>query len=82
MSSDRRWLAFLAADEESAERDTLEDQGFNQEIFEEELRFTRLHIADLHSAEDPDDLDVRQLALEDRCGPWSSHPTVGTCSWR
>ena len=42
VSSDRRWLAFLAADEESAERDTLEDQGFNQEIFEEELRFTPL----------------------------------------
>ena len=49
VSPDGGWLAFLAADKQSADRVKLENQGFNQEIFEEELLFTRLRVADLES---------------------------------
>ncbi|MCY4601533.1 MAG: hypothetical protein OXF27_16630, partial [Acidobacteria bacterium] len=59
-----RWLAFLAPDERDADRAALRGQGFNQEIFEENLTFTRLHVADLHSGEGPDDRDVRTLGID------------------
>ena len=64
ISPDGRWLAFLAPDERDADRVALRGQGFNQEIFEENLTFTRLHVADLHSGEGPDDRDVRTLDID------------------
>lgn len=64
VSPDGRWLAFLAPDERDADRAALRRQGFNQEIFEENLTFTRLHVADLHSGEGPDDRDVRTLDID------------------
>ena len=64
VSPDGRWLAFLAPDERDADRAALRRQGFNQEIFEENLTFTRLHVADLRSGEGPDDRDVRTLDID------------------
>ena len=64
VSPDGRWLAFLAADSKSADREKLEGQGFNQEIFEEDPLFTRLRIADLRSGEGPDDREVRMLEVD------------------
>ncbi len=64
VSPDGRWLAFLAPDERDADRAALRGQGFNQEIFEENLTFTRLHVADLHSGEGPDDREVRTLDID------------------
>ena len=64
VSPDGRWLAFLAPDERDRDRAALRRQGFNQEIFEENLTFTRLHVADLHSGGGPDDRDVRTLDID------------------
>ena len=64
VSPDGRWLAFLSADKEDADKAKLEGQGFNQEIFEEELVFTRLRIADLESGDGPDDRDVRTIDVD------------------
>ena len=64
VSPDGRWLAFLAADKQSADRVKLENQGFNQEIFEEELLFTRLRVADLESGEGPGDREVKTLEVD------------------
>lgn len=64
VSPDGRWLAFLAADKISAAREKLKGQGFNQEIFEEELVFTRLRIADLQSGDGPGHRDVRTIELK------------------
>ena len=64
LSADGRWLAFLASDSDSGGNEGLKEQGFNQEIFEEELVFTRLHIADLDSGDGPGDRDVRTLDVE------------------
>ncbi len=61
VSSDGRWLAFLSPDTQSTDREKLAGQGFNREIFEEELVFTRLRIADLQSGEGPSDRDVRTI---------------------
>lgn len=64
LSADGRWLAFLARDKADEDREALEEQGFNQELFEEKLVFTRLHIADLDSGDGPGDRDVRTLDIE------------------
>ena len=64
VSADGRWLAFLAVDEVDPAVRTLRDQGFNRRIFEEDLRYTRLRIADLESGEGPDGYDVQTLDLE------------------
>ena len=64
ISADGRWLAFLAREERDGEREALEKQGFNQELFEENLVYTRLHLADLDSGEGPGDRDVRTLDIE------------------
>ena len=64
LSADGRWLAFLASGSDSGGNEGLQEQGFNQEIFEEELVFTRLHIADLESGDGPGDRDVRTLDVE------------------
>jgi dipeptidyl aminopeptidase/acylaminoacyl peptidase len=64
VSPDGRWLAFLAADKKSEERDRLDKKGFNQEIYEEDLLFTRLRLADLRSGDGPDKRDVKLLNIE------------------
>ena len=64
MSADGRWLAFLASDKQDGDREGLKKQGFNQEIFEEEPVFTRLHIADLESGGGPGEREVRTLDIE------------------
>lgn len=64
ISADGRWLAFLAREEQDRDREALERQGFNQEIFEENLRYRRLHVADLDSGEGPGDRDVREVDIE------------------
>ena len=64
ISPDGRTLAFLAREKRDRDRESLEDQGFNQEIFEENLVYTRLHVADLHSGEGPGDRDVRTLDID------------------
>ena len=64
ISADGRWLAFLAREKQDGGREALEKQGFNQEIFEENLVYTRLHVADLESGEGPDGRDVRTLDIE------------------
>ncbi len=64
LSPDGRWLAFLARDEKSRDRTMLEDKGFNQEIFEEDLLFTRMRLADLRSGDGPGDRDVKTLDVE------------------
>ena len=61
---DGRWLAFLAREKQDSDREALGRQGFNQEIFEENLVYTRLHVADLDSGEGPGDRDVRTLDIE------------------
>ena len=64
ISADGRRLAFLAREERDGDREALGKQGFNQEIFEENLVYTRLHVADLASGEGPGDRDVRTLDIE------------------
>ena len=64
ISADGRWLAFLATDEVDADQETLADKGFNQRIFEEQLRFTRLWLSDLESGERPDNRETRMVELE------------------
>lgn len=64
ISADGRWLAFLASEKRDADREGLAKQGFNQEIFEENLVYTRLHIADLDSGDGPGERDVRTLDIE------------------
>lgn len=64
ISADGRWLAFLAREKQDSDREALGRQGFNQEIFEENLVYTRLHVADLDSGEGPGDRDVRTLDIE------------------
>lgn len=64
VSLDRRRLAFLAVEPQDADREALKRQGFNQEIFEEELRHTRLHVADLASGDGPADRAVRTIEVE------------------
>ena len=64
VSPDGRWLAFLAPDKPDGDREALRRQGFNQEIFEEDLVFNRLHVADLQSGEGPGDRHVRTLAID------------------
>ena len=64
LSPDGRWLAFLSSDKKSGDREKLDGQGFNQEIFEEELVFTRLRIADLESGDGADDRDVRTVDID------------------
>ena len=63
ISADGRWLAFLAREKQDSDREALGRQGFNQEIFEENLVYTRLHVADLESGEGPGDRDVRELDI-------------------
>ena len=63
VSRDRRWIAFLTRDKKSSDREHLENRGFIQEVFEEELRYTRLRVAGLESGE-PDDRDSRTLEVE------------------
>lgn len=43
-SPDGRRVAFLSRDEEPKERRDLAEQGFDQEIYEEELLFTRVYV--------------------------------------
>ena len=64
ISADGRRVAFLAREKRDADRESLAKQGFNQEIFEENLVYTRLHVADLESGEGPGDRDVRALDIE------------------
>ena len=64
VSAGGRWLAFLAAEKRDGDREALEKQGFNQEIFEEQLAYTRLHVADLDSGDGPDDREVRTLDVD------------------
>ena len=64
VSPDGRWLAFLAPDKPDGDREALRKQGFDQEIFEEDLVFNRLHVADLQSGEGPGDRHVRTLAID------------------
>ncbi|HSC78466.1 MAG TPA: S9 family peptidase [Candidatus Acidoferrales bacterium] len=46
-SSDGKRVAFLAEEAESKESKELEEKGFKQKVFEEELKFVRVWIADL-----------------------------------
>ena len=64
VSSDGRWLAFLSAEKKDPDLLMLEDKGFNQEIFEENFRFTMLHLADLQSGEGPADRTVKTLEID------------------
>ena len=64
ISADGRQLAFLAREKQDGDREALEKQGFNQEIFEENLVYTRLHIADLDSGDGADDREVRTLDID------------------
>ena len=82
LSPDERWLAFLALDETDPEADKLRGQGFNQRIFEEDLRYARLRIVDLESGEGPDGHDVQLLELEGslrsvRFAPDGRHLLIG-----
>ena len=63
VSRDRRWIAFVTRDKKSPDREHLENQGFTQGVFEEELRYARLRVAGLESGE-PDDRDSRTLEVE------------------
>ena len=64
VSPDGRWLAFLSEDKKSVDKEKLEGQGFNQQIFEEELVFTRLRIADLESGDGSVGRDVRTIDID------------------
>jgi dipeptidyl aminopeptidase/acylaminoacyl peptidase len=64
LSPDGRWLAYLGNDKKSDERDRLERRGFNQEIYEEGLLFTRLRLADLASGQSPGSRDVKLIDVE------------------
>jgi dipeptidyl aminopeptidase/acylaminoacyl peptidase len=64
VSPDGRWVAFLTTERKSEEVRNLESKGFNQEIFEEELLFTRLGLADLRSGDGPADREVKMLDVE------------------
>ena len=61
LSADGRWLAYLVRDEKSEARKKAESKGFNQEIYEENLLFTRLEIVDLRSGDGPTNRDVKKL---------------------
>ena len=64
VSPDGRWLAFLATDRPDAGQQQRDRHGFNQEIYEEQLRFTRLRLADLQSGTGPGDREVRTLDVD------------------
>ena len=59
-SPDGRRVAFLAKDKEPKEEKKLKKKGFKAEVFEENIRFTRLWIADIED----DDAEPRMLDLE------------------
>jgi dipeptidyl aminopeptidase/acylaminoacyl peptidase len=64
VSPNGRWLAFLSAEKKDPDLLMLEGKGFNQEIFEENLPFTMLHLADLQSGEGPTDRTVKTLKID------------------
>ena len=64
VAQDGRWMAFLAVDEKEADREEREKQGFNQQIFEEQPAFSRLHLVDLRSGDEPSDRDVTMLDVQ------------------
>src|SRR5687767_1603798 len=52
-SPDRQRLAFLTRDERSEAKKRAETKGFNQEIYEENLLYTRLRLTDLRTGDGP-----------------------------
>ncbi len=70
-SPDGRRLAFLAADPISEERKRRRQQGFNQEIYEEDRPFVRVWVADVSSEkiENPRRLDLPGSASVVQWGP-------------
>jgi dipeptidyl aminopeptidase/acylaminoacyl peptidase len=58
-SPDGVWVAFVADEKEPKEKKELAKKGFDQEIYEEELPFSRLYLARPESEEEP-----RELALD------------------
>lgn len=61
-SDDGRWLAFLALEPDVKDRDTMGKHGFRAQIFEEELRFNRVYIKDMHN----DDAEIKELELNEQ----------------
>lgn len=59
-SPDGSRVAFLASEEDSKELKALEEKGFNAEIVEEQLHFTRLWIAELGNS----DSEPRQVEVQ------------------
>ncbi len=59
LSPDGRRVAFLSTDAEPDYRAKMRDKGFRQEVYEEDVRFTRVWVAELGSAG-----SARQLPLE------------------
>jgi dipeptidyl aminopeptidase/acylaminoacyl peptidase len=57
-------VAFLSKDEKPKDKEKLGKKGFNAEIFEEELRFTRVWIGTLNSDDEPKLLELDGNASE------------------
>ena len=61
---DGQSVAFTAAEKVSKEEKKLRDQGFSQEVFEEQFRPVRVWIADINRSHDADENEPRFLDLD------------------
>ncbi|MEM9291915.1 MAG: S9 family peptidase [Acidobacteriota bacterium] len=63
-SPDGRWVAFLASEPEDEAVEDLADDGFNQEVYEEDWGFTRVYVQDLEEGGEPRQLELEGSASE------------------
>jgi len=75
-SPDGRRVAFLGKDKEPKAKKKQKDKGFNQEIYEEELRPTRVWIAERDGDDEPRALALEGSASELHWSPDGAHLAV------
>lgn len=82
-SPDGQWIAYLASEEMPDDKEKMAKKGFDQEIYEEEVPFTRVYLArpDIGGGDDSDDGDMdgeddepRQLELDGNASALSWSP--------
>ena len=69
VSHDGTRIAFLAKEEMDADEKTLQEKGFNQEIYEEDLRPTKVWLTDITGQEAPRALDLPGSAVNVKWSP-------------
>ncbi len=75
-SPDGKRVAFLASEEPPEDKEKLENKGFDQEIYEEELPFTRVYVARPNpgAGMEDDENEPRELKLEGNASELSWSP--------